>query len=389
MVKKIINIVLQILTFIIPKNKKLILFGGFSGKRYGDNSAFLFEYIVKNYPEYKAFWVSHKPEVVSEVLSKSLPALSRYSVKALWYSVRAKYLIGSHSVKDASMHEVASSSQHFIYLHHGIPLRKGWFDVKNAPKVSLHSSKAKIKCSSFMIATSTYAAEQQNKLLPIGLDKFKITGLPRNDVFFKDLNSFEKQLLDNQNITNEQFNILYAPTWREWETTKFFPFLDKDMNSLNNSFKENNIFLIIRPHHIDMEKKELIDLKNETNNLSNIKFITHNEIADINLICKFSDLLITDYSSLIYDFLIIDKPIIFLPYDFDLYKERVGFYPDMNEIINSGYNPKTQQEFINSVIEINNNNDAKKKNRTTLKNKLHKYQDGNSCERVFKEMINL
>ncbi len=389
MTKKIISFILQILSIIVPKNKKLILFGGFSGKQYGDNSAFLFEYIVKKHPNYKAYWVSHKKEVLKKVKEKNLPALFRYSLKSMWFSIRAKYIVGSHNVKDATMYEIVSKKQHFIYLHHGIPLRKGWFDIKNAPKISLKSGKAKIKKSSFMIATSNYAAEQQNKLLPIGLDKFKITGLPRNDVFFNSLNSFETKLLKKNNITENHFNILYAPTWREWEGTNFFPFPDKNLKLLNETLKSNKSLLIIRPHHIDLEKKEFNRLKNEIKDFSNIKLITHSEIADINLICKLSNLLITDYSSLIYDFLLIDKPIIYLAYDFDIYKRRIGFYPDMNEIIKSGYQAETQEEFLKNILEIKNNNDRFKNNRKQLRDKLHKYKDGNSCERVFNEMINL
>ena len=388
MIKKIINIVLQVFSLIIPKDDKLIIFGAFSGKRYGDNSAFLFEYIIKEHTDYKPFWVSHKKDVVDLILKKGLPAINRYSVKAFWYSVRAKYIIGSHNIKDASMHKVISSNQHFIYLHHGIPLRKGWFDVVNAPKKSLQSSKDKIKHSSFMIAPSEYAAQQQNKLLPIGLEKFRITGLPRNDVFFKELNNYEKELV-NKHIPKSKIKVLYAPTWREWEATKFFPFNDRDLLELNSKLVEIDTILILRPHHIDLEKKEFTLLKEEIKLFSNIKLITHNEIADINIICKFSDILITDYSSLIYDFLIINKPIIYLTYDFDKYMERVGFYPNMKEIVNSGYQPETQNDFIDSVIEIIEKKDRFEESRIYLSNKLHKFKDGNSCERVFNEMIKL
>jgi len=388
MIKKIINIVLQFFSLVIPKDEKLIIFGAFSGKRYGDNSAFLFEYIIKEQTDYKPYWISHKKDVVDFVINKGFPALNRYSLKAFWYSVRAKYIVGSHNIKDASMHKVISPNQFFIYLHHGIPLRKGWFDVAGAPKKSLQSSKDKINHSSFMIATSEYAAEQQNKLLPIGLDKFRITGLPRNDVFFKELNSYEKKLI-NSHIPPNKTTVLYAPTWREWEATKFFPFEDRNLSELNKKLVELNTILILRPHHIDLEKKEFNVLRDEIASFSNIKLITHNEIADINLVCKFSDILITDYSSLIYDFLIINKPIVYFTYDFEKYMDRVGFYPNMQEIVNTGYQPKTQVEFIKSVEEIIEKKDRFEENRMSLSNKLHKYKDSKSCNRVFNEMIKL
>ena len=267
-----------------------------------------------------------------------------------------------------------------LYLHHGIPMRKGWLEIENTPKKYLKSTKSKISCSDFMIAPSIYAAKLQNKLIPIGIQKFKITGLPRNDLLFEK-DDKEKNIINEFDLNSYDFLILYAPTWREWEPTKYFPFADRDLAEIEKFLEIKNICIIIRPHHIDYGKQENEIFLNEIGKFSNLRIVTHADCPDINHLCRISHCLITDYSSLFFDYLLLDKPVMFLPYDLEMYEKRVGLYIDFEKIA-IGPKPKSQTEFFLELERLVINDDRYKLQRQELKNKFHKFQDGNSCKRV-------
>ena len=384
------SLLLKTLSLFIPKQKNLILFGSFAAKKFGDNSAALFKQIVNHHSELEAIWMTNSNNVVSEIELSGWSVLKRKTLKGVWKSLRANIVITTHGIKDAILFEPLLHKPKWIYLHHGIIFKKGWFDVKNASRISIKSSLDKINRSDFMIATSEFAAELQNRFLPIGLNKIKKTGLPRNDIFFDDNEIETEHIIKDFGLKQFKYIVLYAPTWRDWGSTKFFPFTDFNLSELVDLLIQNKICIILRPHHVDLQRDYNSCFWNEITNHPNFKIISNSECSNANVLCKIADCLITDYSSIFFDYLLLDKPMVFIPYDIDRYEKEHGFLVDYDKYTN-GPKLKTQKEFVKILKDFINGKDEFGELRNETKNKIHKFIDGNSSRRIvelIKGMIN-
>ena len=111
--------------------------------------------------------------------------------------------------------------------------------------------------------------------------------------------------------------------------------------------------------------------------------------ADIYPVLKYSDALITDYSSIYFDYLLLDKPIIYYPIDLEEYQKKCrGFYRPYEELT-AGVKAYNEQELINAIQDVINGVDDYKEERKVLRDKIFKYQDGRNCERVVEWIKNL
>lgn len=369
--------ILRILTLIIPNRKGLILFGSFSAERYGDNSAVLYTYILNNHPEYTVVWMTNNNRVVSEINQLGGAVCKRRTFQGIWLSLRAEVVISSHGIKDALMYEPIFYQPKLIYLGHGIPLKKGWIGIENSNRRLKKASHKKIKYSTYMISSSEFSAQLQNSFLPIGRDKIRVTGLPRNDILFKlNITSIKKKYALNK----FKFVILYAPTFRNWGITHFFPFEDYSINEINKFCEINNVGIILRPHHTELKNLHKT-FSSSIKKSSYIRIITHEDCSNVNELLVTSDCLITDYSSIFFDYLLLNNPMIFIPYDIERYEKQHGFIVDYDSVT-PGYKPANQEDFLINLAQIIKGEDKFRAKRIELRDQIHKYQDANSCLRV-------
>jgi len=222
-------------------------------------------------------------------------------------------------------------SQRTIQLWHGVGLKK--------------MSKMNNITYDYFFSTSNWTNETNFKNI-FNAKEFLNLGYPRNDIFFKDEDNLDLMFCDKQVyeiVKNNNYNkiILYMPTHRE-NSTK----IALDLNKLNKKLQEINSLFIIKLHPFVLEfykhtYKELF---------SNIVF--HNANGDIYPLLKYVDVLVSDYSSIVYDFLLLNKPIIFYNYDIDEYKKNVSLLFDYNEF-SPGIKVETQDELENSFLQEN------------------------------------
>ena len=375
------SFILKLLALVIPKQKNLVLFGAHNGRRFSDNPAVLYSHILKHDAALRAVWLTNEDDVIKKVKAINGEVYKRRSIRGIYLSLICQVYITSHNVKDVLMYIPIKKTPRHIYLHHGIPLRKGWLSVADADKKSIRSTMDKINTTNHMIAPSRFAAEMQNKLLPIGLAHFALTGLPRNDVFFSQ--QFDRDAFkEKHGLSNFDKIVLYAPTWRPWGSTDFFPFEDFSMDMLKAYLAKQNMCLLLRPHHVDLNCKGNKSLWDSISDDENIRLVTHDIIPEVNEICKIADGLITDYSSLYFDYLIINRPIIFLDYDYDRYNSDIGFYEEYHNIT-FGERPKSQKAFMDSLQNIKDGKDLFYKERSELRNRFYDNLDGKSIRTCY------
>lgn len=153
-----------------------------------------------------------------------------------------------------------------------------------------------------------------------------------------------------------------------------------NINFIENFLQNNNIVLYIKLHYYHMKNMTQIDC-------SNIKLLFDDDIEqDIYSIINTFDLLITDYSSIYFDYLLANKPIIFAPFDYEEYikKDRELYY-DYDEVT-PGPKCRKWDEVLEWVGKFKENPDFYAEERKKIRDEFHKYQDGKNCERVYKRI---
>lgn len=236
----------------------------------------------------------------------------------------------------------------------------------------------------YIISTSEYYSENLYKNA-FHRDKILNLGQPRNDIFFRKITEYD--LINVDKITYDyclskqsEGNkiVLYTPTFRD---TGGNIESDKSLNffHLNAFCKNNNIIFIIKQHPYSEEF-----ILEKYSNLFLVK-----KVSDIYPILSIADLLITDYSSIYLDYILINKPIIFFLYDFEKYtKTDRNLSSNFLEII-PGEKCYSQSELETKLSSILiNGKDHYNDERLRICDLSYKYRDGNSSERISK-LINV
>lgn len=230
----------------------------------------------------------------------------------------------------------------------------------------------------YYLKSKELAAEPLPRYVPLGL--------PRNDVLFDQnyIRECTKLIKKRYNAINKKI-ILYAPTWRGYKTSKRFPLTQDDFKKLNDFLGGRNWVLLYRPHYLE-DILAGIDLTY----MDNIVRVDLSEEQDPQKMLVATDMLITDYSSIYVDYLALNRPIAFIPYDLEQYNDYRGIVIDFDNLDETP-GPKLMniQELINYIEDIDSDVDNYSLSRKNAINLFYKYYDGNSCERIWNFIIRL
>lgn len=198
-------------------------------------------------------------------------------------------------------------------------------------------------------------------------------------------------IINQENSENK--NIFYIPTFKsgyngrlEGKDRNSNPFgIDEfDMKLLSKFLIENKFNLIVKLHPFE---EQLYKVRFEKLNLKNIYFLSNDFLEKSNLdlynCLNESDLLITDYSSVYFDYLVTYKPILFINVDEEMYKKERGFLLEPYEFWTPGPKVKTQGDLFKEILNLINDESYYMKERLNLLNIIHKYNDGSSSKRVW------
>ncbi len=289
------------------------------------NNKALYIYCLKN--KIDTTILTDNKEQIEELKQQGLPYVLLNTKDSDYEIAIAKFIIfdqGNYTYLPA-LHQ----DQKTIQLWHGVGLKK-------------MSKLTNITYDCF-ISTSNWTNETNFKNI-FQAKSFLNFGYPRNDIFFRqeedlDLIFCDKQVHEIVKNNNYSKIVLYMPTHRENNTK-----IALDFNKLNKKLQEINSLFIIKLHPFVLEfyKHTYREL------FSNIVF--HNANGDIYPLLKYVDILVSDYSSIVYDFLLLNKPIVFYTYDIDDYIKNTNLLFDYNEY-SPGIKVKNQDELENSFLQ--------------------------------------
>ena len=339
----IFSLILNILKLFIKVDEKVILFNSFGGKSFDDSPKAIYDYIVANkkYDNYKTYWA------FDDVKKYNLPKgkkVKNTTIKFFVIALKAKYWITNSSMERG----IKFKNKKTVYINtwHGTPIKKIEKDQKNK-KFEFNVNKG-----DFYFAQSKYDIEIFSKAFDIPKEKIVMAGLPRNDELTKKVTKEElKKIKQKLNIPSDKKVILYAPTYREFDNEKSINYIKPPIEIEKwERVLKNEYVLLFRTHYVT-EKIMGIKFNNFVYNVSNYECLNH--------LLFVTDILISDYSSIMFDYSILERPIYSFAYDYEKYVNNRGCYIDIEKELPNGI-CKTEDELLMKIINCNQQEEIKK-----------------------------
>jgi CDP-glycerol glycerophosphotransferase len=381
----LLKLLLFLLSYLVPKSERILFFssvGNYNFPIWRNETDFQF----KECPKYLAIYAAkrlsdfisifHVPnkELFGQIASLGIKPTK--GLRAFWYMLRAKYLfVDNNNFLNPNASFLIGRFK-IIQCWHATPFknvhskRRGpWNRIKRIEKKKFFGA----------LSSCNHTTEVFRKLFTNAL--ILEIGSPRNDILFRpELFSCE-DISNRLRLSHYKKVFLYAPTFRRiGEMVN--PFDERAFGELDEwLIKENHILLIKQHPYADT----VTGLDGFTN-ITNISESSQ-DIQEL-LICV--DVLISDYSSVVFDFALTNKPIIFFPYDRDVYKAPEGMFEDYDREMPGpfAYKPSELMDLMNNV-DVWSHDDEYIAKYYRFKNKFNKFQDGRSCERLFKKLLRL
>jgi CDP-glycerol glycerophosphotransferase (TagB/SpsB family) len=331
-----------------PLDEKMVFFESFFGKNYSGNPKYVYEEMIKD-SQFKDFtFVWSYSGSNQEKIPGSPILVNRDSGDYYRYLAKAKYWVSN------IVFPVHKKREGNIYLQtwHGTPLKKLGFDIDIEGPETLARENFYLESRNwdYLIAANKYSSEIFRRAFKFEKEVIE-NGYPANDLFYE-----EKKVIDNKakeikkdlNIPLNKKVILYAPTWRDNEMVGSWEHSFKLKFDLDKFYKElsDEYVLVLRMHHLVGDALVIEDqYQNFVYDLSGYD--------DIQELYTISDILITDYSSVFFDYANTLRPILFYAYDFEAYKDDIrGFYLDMESEL-PGPILKNDKDLLDSILSIN------------------------------------
>lgn len=350
----------------LPINKNVAVFESFWGRSYDCNPLALSDYLAKN-SELKIVWSVNKGTCIDLNVSKHVIFVYRMSWRYFYYLGVSKFFISN--VNFPSFLLKRKKSTH-IQTQHGTPLKLMGEDVKN---IKVSNLRKRSERWDYVISSNSYSTQVWKKCFPYHYTIVE-SGYPRNDLLVRHRgdHTLRIEILRRHAMTYiaNRTVILYMPTWREYE----FDYSRYILELINNI--PDNIVILYKKHHLDSSVESIIS----------DKLIFVDQEFKVNELYLISDLLITDYSSAMFDYANLQRPIVLFIPDYSRYAESRGIYFDITKC------PPGEVTF--SIEQLSYSIMNKKYQSTTASEKLahfHKlfceYERGDACMRIYNDLF--
>jgi CDP-glycerol glycerophosphotransferase (TagB/SpsB family) len=295
----------------------------------GGNERAVFEY-VKNDPAIKKIILTRSRHV--ELEGENVVVLPLRSAAGQQYLLRSGVIFIKHTPARNIGYPLRTDCRQFVNLWHGIPLKRiGAASLDQQHNLEYLYREHK-KCSAVIASSKTDQMAMAAAFYPLTFNDVWVTGLPRNDFVVCADAALPADMQGEINAIRSELDgrrlVFYAPTFRNGDQDAYFTFTPAEKAFLKELLEMNNCVLGIREHLADKNRGYSAQLKDiGAVNLGDKRY------ANIEIIYRCADVLITDYSSCFIDFLLTGKPVISFAYDYDRYiSEERGLFYDMPKV---------------------------------------------------------
>lgn len=357
------SLIIRFVGIFVKTDPQLVIFMSLMGTKYNDSPRSIYEYMKANekYKEYKMIWAFSKPELFPDIPSVKIDTPS-FFISAL----KAGYWISNTQFERGLTYKKKKTK--YMYTMHGTAIKLSGNDCPGRKDFDFRTVDYLCVQSDFDKYVFERAFRAKNNC-------FLESGRPCNDVLWHVDKKQKEQMQKKLNLPLDKKVILYAPTWRDsnngGRSYDIKPPIDLKEWEKRLS---NNYIILFRAHHI-------------TTKIMNVQFNdfirNYSEYPEINDLYIVSDILITDYSSVMVDFAILERPILCFAYDYDEYLKERGTYFDLDEEL-PNKSCRTQEELLNMIENIDFDEQKEKSKR--FKGKYDQY-GGNGIQMAVKAMF--
>ncbi len=384
------------ISYLFPRDRRLWAFGSTFGRRFAENPRYLYLYLCQNHPDdIRCVWITHKKEIADFLRENGYRAYTYHSLPGIWFSLRAGVYVFDNYSKDIDFWLSGGAVK--INLWHGSGNKKtnhdNLFDRIRHPKNGWERWKTWLrrlsdeKPNHYTLATSEAMARIYTSAFATDRSHIIVDGQPRNDILFpfeecriRNVLTPAEQILTNQipewKLTNKLVG--FMPTFRDSER-RFFEVMD--LPSFNEYLREQHFLFLTKLHPKSKLKEEF-----EKISLSNI--INIEADIDINSFLGSIDILVTDYSSVYTDFMLLDRPVVAFQFDqLEYAADTREYYIDQDE-----YMPERKAvnmaELESALVEVSNQDSCQPK-RGISRERMFSFVDGRSSERLYTKIAGL
>ena len=372
---------------IIPANEKIILFESGNGRNYSGNPRYIYEEILNQglNDEFKCVWSL----IDTDIKIPGNPVKVRRSYfKFLYYTLRSgAWIFDARHLYYLRKNKKAK----YVQTWHGTPLKKlaldmEYMDMNGSQDIERYHQEFRDNSLlwQYLISQNPFSSEIFRSAFDFRGEMLEI-GYPRNDILINRNNAEDiDEIKGRFNIPKDKKIILYAPTWRDnqYHDNNEYKFAtEMDFDKMHKELGDEYT-LIVKFHYL---VKENIDWSRYDNFV--IECDAEWDIQELYLI---SDMMITDYSSVMFDYSILKRPMIFFAYDLDNYKNNLrGFYFDMFEEVPGPICQTNEEmiEFIKNYTEEDYQTQFGEKYKKWSE-KFNPFDDGNASKKVIELIRN-
>ncbi len=375
----------------VPRDRSLWACGSFLGRRMGDNPKWFFlEMARRRAGAARVVWVTRDRATMEAARREGLPAVSSQSVRGIWIQMRAGVYVVEQNVWDVGYWFSRRAVQ--LNVWHGVPLKRINHSLQdpNHALYRVHRGTwwqrvttlvthpwARLK-PDLMVATNDLVAQRMADAFEIPVERVLVTGLPRNDVLLDETvaaTESERAFVDQVAAWRSEGRriLFYMPTYRDSKlrTEHTFPIR---WDELDAWLDEHDTELLVKIHPADdarlppgQDFKRLHPL---------------GRFADPYPLLRHTDALITDYSSVFFDFVLVDRPIVFFAYDLESYQAHDRSLYDPYESVACGPVATSYEELVAALGDAVGGADAHAQARQRVRRRVHDHVDGGSGARL-------
>ena len=356
-----------------------ICFISFRGDYYTDSPKYIYQYLLKECgDEFEYVWIINDKNIK---IPGNPKRVKRNSLKYFYYLATSKYWVTNGR---QTYQLIKRPQQKILATWHGTPLKRLGLDIGNIHSGSPRIKKTYVKNArewNYLVSPNRYTSEILRSAFAYEGEILE-EGYPRNDILYNAGKETVDKIKSDLNLTKDKKVILYAPTWRDddfYDLGEYKFNLKLDLDRLKDELEEEYIILI-RTHYFIADKLDLSDYEGFAMDVSK-----YDDIAELYLI---SDILITDYSSVFFDFANLKRPILFFTYDLDKYEHVLrGFYIDIHKEV-PGPLLFTTEEVIDSIKNVDKVVEEYKDEYDAFYERFCSIDDGGATERIVKRVWN-
>ncbi|MFJ2395224.1 CDP-glycerol glycerophosphotransferase family protein [Streptomyces sp. NPDC087843] len=355
----------------LPLRADRAVFSSYWGRGHGCNPGALESAFRDLAPHIRTAWIAH-PEhhhTVPQSTRRLRPGTAGY-----WTALaRSKYLVNNVNF-DRRL--VKRRGQVMIQTQHGTPLKHMGLDLQDRPAAARGTDFAELLRSAdkwdYCLSGNRHSTLVWERVFPAAFTTLEY-GLPRNDVFHRATSADVARLRESLGIPADTVAVLYAPTYRDYRRTQRLTLdLERVLRSLGPRF-----VVLTRAHHAYAGPLTAV---------AGGRIIDVSDHPSVESLCLASDALVTDYSSLMFDYAVLDRPIVIHADDWEAYEAARGTYFDVRAFP-PGEVARNEDELIDIFAGGHWRGSRSAQLRATFRERFCPYEDGFAAERVVRHVV--